>query len=378
MKKLCKKLFIAFFAVLAITACSQDSLLESENVISAQKTELQGRELANNLLASFGNSVTRNSELVYPDYYGGMYLDNAGTLVIMATSDDLSSCKKEFSQRCKGDNFELKQCKFSLNELNKGIETIKEKFNASPFSLFKDLHLKSFWISEKENMLYIGLSDLSSENTNRVKAVLGNLPYANFKKVDNIEFQSEIEAGSPINSKFGASKSSLGYRAKYNGEIGFVVAAHAMITMGKVSLGDISSDEIGQVKIIDESVDAAFCALFSGFTASKMTYDFKTLTSNVATVIFGDKVSICGRYNNGSGTVLSTNYNLIGPNGTPIWGAIQASYNSQDGDSGAVVYTTTGNNIAGMHSAAITTNSVRNAIFIPASSINRALSLTMY
>ena len=109
-----------------------------------------------------------------------------------------------------------------------------------------------------------------------------------------------------------------------------------------------------------------------------MTYDFKTLTSNVATVIFGDKVSICGRYNNGSGTVLSTNYNLIGPNGTPIWGAIQASYNSQDGDSGAVVYTTTGNNIAGMHSAAITTNSVRSAIFIPASSINRALSLTMY
>lgn len=88
MKKLCKKLFIAFFAVLAITACSQDSLLESENVISAQKTELQGRELANNLLASFGNSVTRNSELVYPDYYGGMYLDNAGTLVIMATSDN--------------------------------------------------------------------------------------------------------------------------------------------------------------------------------------------------------------------------------------------------------------------------------------------------
>lgn len=45
MKKLCKKLFIAFFAVLAITACSQDSLLESENVISAQKQNFKGVSL---------------------------------------------------------------------------------------------------------------------------------------------------------------------------------------------------------------------------------------------------------------------------------------------------------------------------------------------
>lgn len=150
-----------------------------------------------------------------------------------------------------------------------------------------------------------------------------------------------------------------------------------MITMGKVALGDSSSDEIGQVKIIDESVDAAFCALFSGFTASNMTYDFKTLTSNVATVIYGDNVSICGRYNTGSGSVISTNYNFVGPNGTPIWGAVQATYNSRSGDSGAVIYTTTGHDIAGMHSAGITANGVKTAVFIPASSINSKLSLTM-
>lgn len=378
MKKLCNVLFVVFIAIFAMTSCSQDSLLDDgEELNAVHGIELRGHELANNLLASFENYVTRGNDIVYPDYYGGMYLDDDGTLVVLSVSDDPNLYRDEFVKRCQGDNFKLQPCKSSLNELKDGVELIRKSSISQP-SLFEELHLKSFWVSEKENKVYIGLSDCSSDNINRFKRFFGRLAFLDFEKIDNIEFQSEIDAGSPINSKFGASQSSLGYRAKYAGEQGFVVAAHAMITMGKVALGDSSSDEIGQIKIIDESVDAAFCALFSGFTASNMTYDFKTLTSNVATVIYGDNVSICGRYNTGSGSVISTNYNFVGPNGTPIWGAVQATYNSRSGDSGAVIYTTTGHDIAGMHSAGITANGVKTAVFIPASSINSKLSLTMY
>lgn len=378
MKKLCNILSVAVFVMMAMNACSPNSLLDDNEMNLVPQSALQGRDLANNLLASFGNSVTRNAELIYPNYYGGMYLDDNGTLIILSVSDNPNSYKNEFVQRCQGNNFILRPCKYSLNELNDGIDAIKKVFNVtSQSSLIEELHLKSFWLSEKENEIHIGLSDCSEENMNRFKAVCPDLPPLVFEQINEIEYQVEIDAGTPINSQSGGSKSSLGYRAKYGNEIGFVVAAHAMVPMGIVSLQDNKNDEIGQCKIIDKSVDAAFCALFSPYTASNMTYDFTNLTSNIETVMWGDKVSICGRYNNGSGTVLSTNYSYVGPDATVIYGAIQATYNSQNGDSGAVVYTTN-HNIAGMHSAALVTGATRTAVFVPAASINKALSLTMY
>ena len=44
----------------------------------------------------------------------------------------------------------------------------------------------------------------------------------------------------------------------------------------------------------------------------------------------------------------------------------------------ANIYGTNSHNIAGIHAAGITSSSGKTAVFIPASSINRALSLTMY
>ena len=58
MKKLCNVLFVVFIAILAMTSCSQDSLLDDgEELNAVHGIELRGRELANNLLASFENYV---------------------------------------------------------------------------------------------------------------------------------------------------------------------------------------------------------------------------------------------------------------------------------------------------------------------------------
>lgn len=78
MKRLCYVLSAALFAILAMTACSQDSLLDESEVDMSSKVELNGQELANNLLASFRNGITRNGDAIYPDYYGGMCHNIAG------------------------------------------------------------------------------------------------------------------------------------------------------------------------------------------------------------------------------------------------------------------------------------------------------------
>lgn len=379
MKRLCYVLSAALFAILAMTACSQDSLLDESEVDMSSKVELSGQELANNLLASFRNDITRNGDAIYPDYYGGMYLNDDGLLTILTVSDDTSLYRKEFEQRCKGDNFKLKSCKHSLNELNDGIEVIKDKITSSGQSLIKELTIKSFWISDKNNELHIGLSDCSSDKINEFKTIFGDLPNLVFDKIEDIKYEQDVDAGTPINTKFGSSNSSFGYRAIRDGEMGFVMSGHAAISMGIVSLYDDVNNECGQIKAIDESVDAAFCALFSDFTATNLTFDrFIPLNPVVENVYFGSEVSLCGRFNSGSGTVMSTNYNYVGSSGVMIWGAVQATYTSRPGDSGGVIYGTNSHNIAGIHAAGITSSSGKTAVFIPASSINRALSLTMY
>lgn len=362
-----------------MTACSQDPLLDESEVDMSSKVELNGQELANNLLASFRNSITRNGDAIYPDYYGGMYLSDDGSLTILTVSDDTILYRKEFEQRCKGDNFKLKSCKYSLNELNDGIEVIKDKISSSGQSLIKELTIKSFWISDKDNDLHIGLSDCSSDKINEFKTIFGDLPNLVFDKIENIKYEQDIDAGTPINTKSGSSESSFGYRAIRDGEMGFVMAGHAAISMGTVSLYDDFSNECGRIKAIDESVDAAFCALYSNFTATNLTFDrFIPLNPVVENAYFGLNVSLCARYNSSSGKVMSTNYNYVGSSGVVIWGAVQATYTSQPGDSGGVVYGTNSHNIVGIHSAGITSSSGKTAVFIPASKINSALSLTMY
>lgn len=47
MKRFCYVLSAALFAILAMTACSQDSLLDESEVDMSSKVELNGQELAN-------------------------------------------------------------------------------------------------------------------------------------------------------------------------------------------------------------------------------------------------------------------------------------------------------------------------------------------
>lgn len=101
MKNICKTFIVTFVAIIAMTACSPDSLLENDNMNPTQQTMLQGRDLANNLLASFSNNVTRNAELNYPNYYGGMFFDEKGQLNILSVSENPDKYREEFIQRCR-------------------------------------------------------------------------------------------------------------------------------------------------------------------------------------------------------------------------------------------------------------------------------------
>lgn len=64
----------------------------------------------------------------------------------------------------------------------------------------------------------------------------------------------------------------------------------------------------------------------------------------------------------------------LGDRNEYLFGITQCNYNSDEGDSGGIVYTSSGGNILGIHAG----GSSSTTYFIPASSINSAFNLSMY
>lgn len=107
----------AFYLLLAVgmmaVSCSSDSLLDGAqlgvtsliNTRSINGDYNHANELASNLMVSFGNKVTKTSMVAYPDNYGGAYINDNDSLVILTVGE--SADKSEFAQRCKGEGFNL-------------------------------------------------------------------------------------------------------------------------------------------------------------------------------------------------------------------------------------------------------------------------------
>lgn len=358
--------------IIAVASCSSDEDFATDT-LNRTSNITNVDDMAGNLQNSFKNDVTRAQKAMYPSYYGGMYLNENKELVILAVGDDSEYYREDLSKRCKGNRFKVEPCEYTLEVLNDGIEKLREKITSS---VIADFDVKSFYLSDNENKVYIGLGDCSQGIINNFKSQVLDLPFLSFVKIDKIESHAQqIESGSPVRTNSG--KSSLAYRAMYNGEVGFVTAAHAVNSMGIISYED-NGPEIAQVKNISLYVDAAFCAMLSGYEASNQTYyNFTSLNPRTESVYYGQSVTLSARYNSNSGIVLSTNFNFTSDAGYSIWGAVEASYPSQPGDSGGVVYTNS-KNVAGMHVAGINSSSSHSAVFVRADEINNALSLTMY
>lgn len=106
---------ISFVAVLCMTACSDVLDEPSNEVVNSEKSSY---DLAVKLLDSFKNSVSRSldDDLVYPDYYGGMYIDEFGDLNVLV-KDGVSSTRSVVTNIIDSENVVLHPCLYSYSEL---------------------------------------------------------------------------------------------------------------------------------------------------------------------------------------------------------------------------------------------------------------------
>lgn len=380
------KLYLLFAGTILLTASCSDNILDEQNNITTKSSitnvlnQDEAKVIGDNLARSFESGISRSSGLIYPDYYGGGYIDQENNFVILIKGDTLEH-KNALIQRTKSNNFKLSTCDYSYNELKETIDDLNLLLtDESKVKVAESIKLYSFGILDNENRIFIGLGNCTSQNIEKFKGEFVNAPYLVFINVDQPHAQAaDVKPGGVIHTN--AVEGSIGYRARRNGQQGIVTSGHLASVGESLYLG-YYQDYLGSVTVsyTDGAVDAAFCPVTNSiYYLSNITYNNYTL-GGIGFPYVGLSVAKEGKSTGRTtGSITATNVSVY------LWidhqnrneyliGVVCCSYDSAKGDSGGIVYSTSGNNILGIHAGADSAGKY----FVPAGSINSALGLTMY
>lgn len=323
------------------------------------------------LLEDIPHNRKNYNKLTFTNDYGGSYINEKGDLVVYLKEENTNSQRllKEIDK-----NIIIKPSQYSFRELMdimNHINDYKQK-NNNEFSQ----EFNYYEISDCENRVIVELKRLSDENIAEFKERVCNSEAIIFRQSqsDGCE-ETNINAGSKVTSL--GSSASMGYRVRRNGVNGMVTAAHfvkdgALVWKDGVRIGHCVTS------IYSGSVDAAFVNITNGQPSNIIDGAGKELSVLIKEPVAGSLVTKRGmKTGTTSGKIVSTNASWS-VNGTVFTNLTSATYSSNNGDSGGVVYSydsSTGNRYTlGIHKG----RNGGKAIFIKANKINNALGTRRY
>ena len=115
----------------------------------------------------------------YPDYYGGLYLDCCGKLVIVVIGDTVTA-KKDIVRRCGKTNFRLQQGQYSYDELRKLQALVNENIRKLP-------EITSTAVDIKINRLVIGMKECSRKNIYSFRKQILDSPTVMYQQSNYVE-----------------------------------------------------------------------------------------------------------------------------------------------------------------------------------------------
>lgn len=333
----------------------------------------------------------------YPSHYGGAYINDEGNLVICVTEDS-QEIREEYYRISGADKLEFKQVKYSLNELYE-IAMSANRYAESTGKIPKP---ETSILRQRENRVELCISEQTLKECSNQLSGEEKIYVNDFEYKDAVDFKVsgelvlEASAGGPgygINTKSSSgSVGSIGYLAHRNNngveETGFVTAGH---TIPMVSSNRIVYNSNGE--------RIGICTFTNGqFTENGDVQTSYTGNSDVAFVKLDDNATIGGKiygtsyyqdisvnyvipaegsqiYKSGvmtgvtSGRVYSLYYNndndyLSGP----VVKRILATYSSNQGDSGGIIYTVSGGKarVVGIHQGTTMINNIKYRVAVTA------------
>ena len=376
-------------------------------------------ELHNHLVAEYGHEFANNYQMaiatvrsvsdsfmqtrmgatIYPECFGGMYIDADGNAVILTV---VSAARHMFTDNA---TLALDHAR-QLNEIEVRYVNFSYRVLRDAFSLLNSMPLdapaiqnaQSWFLDVVNNRIVVQLADFSYEQVAYFRRTIMDLPFIVFEEAPIITFEASpahvydhfesyhVEsydispfANRTINPGQLVLDGSVGFRARTNGAWGargYVTAAHIAIDVGN-SMGF----QMGTVYRIQHNfIDAAFVALPFDSQMTNQVFNLQHSTHSREPVT-GEIVVIRGR--NSLTTPRSSRVHnpraRVSMRGNIIHDTVlvenQNEHFGRGGDSGGIVLS--GRDVVGIH-IGTHTGDIQVAVIVLASAITGWLDLLIY
>lgn len=401
------KTSINYFSLVAFiftTTCISCTDKDSEK--STQKGFLSESRLANEAgalevatsLDDTFKSLLKSTDCLqaYPDYFGGATITDEGTLLILVKGDTIKA-KEDLISRAKSNNFTIKSCQYSLNELSKLKLGLADYFHQEQYR--KELGWVAVGIRPSENKVFVRLKECSPQKIEEFKSKISDSDAIIFEFGEEVSSDSApLPEGISVNrvsyninpgSQFTVldKSGSVGYRARYAGYEGFVTAGHCIPKIAGIAYhsGNYAGD--GKIYQLGPKVDAAFVQTKTTFSVTSNTqFGHYDLSSTIISLSFLDAAAVSmegfktAKASHGVvegvdvSVAMTQNMPYLGTKTYTVDYLMEASFSGQGGDSGGIVYGSVNKQIAGCYSG----HSSTHRYFSYAGYINDLFKLTIY
>ena len=287
---------------------------------------------------------------VYPDYYGGAYIDQqTGELVVLIVGDEeeqFAAQAQIASLTSEDESLRYQLCEVSYNKILSVIENVRENH---AMLVAEGVVIDAVFDDILQGKVSVSVRNLNEDKEMLIRAVV-NSDILCIENSETVDQEERVGAGYGITSLDNGGNSTLSFAAKRNGVKGFVIAGHAGDKENEEFVIAGTSTSIGKVTKTayynGTTADAAFVTAGSGVTPSYIMktgdhiYDVGTdeLAVNTAIVVYGAATG-----DESFDTIKSTAGFIYYPeDNCMINRCWRASYTSQAGDSGAPVMVNTG------------------------------------
>lgn len=338
-----KKKVIVFFSLLTLLA----SLITPTKYAYANELEYtdvgiqeSACEAYDEMMNSFPQSRL-TGEKIYPNYYGGSYINDSGQLVIYVT--DITNTPAVLSDN-DSSTVTYQQCDYSYNELNELMDILNSYKLQNPDDSIAQ-NFNHYALLDAENRIEVSLDDYSAVRIQEFKENVSASDAIIFVEAEVPMEKYALNPGGEVSSHlYGSyySVGSIGYRATRNGKKGIVTAGH-VIGANKSLYKGVGESVIGTCLVSVEdnaSYDAAFCEITDTNSLSNTLYG----TSNVLSTVIsepgvGTVVNKIGASTiHTSGKITSINATITYTNGVTLTNMTEVALYSEHGDSGGIFY----------------------------------------
>ncbi len=334
---------------------------------------------------------SNESKVVYPNYIGGLYINEDNDLVIQVVEKQVPNKKSSsYSLYEKiitlDSNAKIEYVNNSYEDLNEIIEMIDNYYSINNVTgITKTVvngkveynneynygNVTAFYIDDINNRVVVELSNFTEEEISKFKREIVDSDIITFVQGEKLANYASVGPGQSIGS------CSMGYRAKwaFNPAVGFVTAGHCVKENQNIS-------GVGQVRAWQNSgsIDAAFIVTVSGIDLTNIlpiiAVPLPTLSTKELNAVAGESISKVGAASGyKTGKVVSSNWSGT-IEGIAHSGMVSTSVYAEGGDSGGIVF-----GASNYYTAGVISGGPRDGgalIYSNANNINTKFVITRY